>query len=245
MECTIELSPHVVSRSKRRFLRLVCHAISRLRKRPSNRSAFPSVTTCVYVCFHPPLRLFRLFHPVPPFNFLFSFHHILCRTLRNIFTFPSLILSHDFSLSTISPFSLSIRSFFPYFLFPSLRSKLVRIYVSSIHSNRGSSRVPRTWNWKAEKKGNFIVLENGGINGSRFPLQTYRLQFGHERSSLPQKGWRIFRVPLYRLPVDGSASFLFPLVSLRHFLPRFFLIFDTAIEIFPRHFDTRIEGNSL
>lgn len=33
MECTMELSPHVVSRSKRRFLHLVWHVISRLLER--------------------------------------------------------------------------------------------------------------------------------------------------------------------------------------------------------------------
>lgn len=209
MECTIELSPHVVSRSKRRFLRLVCHAISRLRKRPSNRSAFPSVTTCVYVCFHPPLRLFRLFHPVPPFNFLFSFHHILCRTLRNIFTFPSLILSHDFSLSTISPFSLSIRSFFPYFLFPSLRSKLVRIYVSSIHSNRGSSRVPRTWNWKAEKRAILLYWRMVESTDLGFLYKRIGYNSGMNGARCRRRGGEYFVFPFIDFPSMVPLRFFF------------------------------------
>lgn len=200
MVCTIELSPHVVSTSKRRrFLRPVCHAISRLRKRPSNRSAFPSVTTCVYASF----TSSTLYHPLT-FCFRSTTSFVVrCATFSRFLrlSFHTIFLFLRFFLSLCQSVASSLISSF--FLFA--RSSYVYKYVSSIHSDRGSSRVLRTWNWKAEKKGNFIVPENGGINGSRFPLQTYRLQFGHERSSLPQKGWRIFRVPLYRLAVDGSA----------------------------------------
>ena len=67
---------------------------------------------------------------------------------------------------------------------------------------------------------------NSGMNGARC----------HRR------GGEYFVSPFIDLP---SMVPLFPLVSLRHFLPRFFLIFHTTIEIFPCHFDTSIEGNLL
>lgn len=66
MKCTIELSPHVVERSRRRFLHLVRHlGISqrgfRKRETHSNRSAFPTVTTCVFTY----LLRSTLLHPFP------------------------------------------------------------------------------------------------------------------------------------------------------------------------------------
>lgn len=86
MKCTIELSPHVVSRSGRRFLRLVRHGISRFRKRThSNRSAFPTVTTCVYVPSPPPLCPSIL---VQPSSF------IAFSTRKRFFPIRSFILIH-------------------------------------------------------------------------------------------------------------------------------------------------------
>lgn len=131
MECTIELSPHVVSRSKKRFLRLVCHAISRLRKRPSNRSAFPSVTTCVYVCFHPPpcapFASSTLYHPL---TFCFrsttsfvvrctTFSRFLRLSFHTIFLFPRFLLSlcRSVASSLISCSLLFARSSYVYIRF--------------------------------------------------------------------------------------------------------------------------------
>lgn len=55
MECTIELSPHVVPRSKRRFLRLVWQRYKPSQKETLQQKCFPKCNnTCLYTYVSPP-----------------------------------------------------------------------------------------------------------------------------------------------------------------------------------------------
>lgn len=163
MKCTIELSPHVVSRSGRRFLHLVRHGISRFRKRPTPTEVLsPTLTTCVYVR-SPPFSFTPLpFHPRPTIVLYRVFHeNAFSRLPSFIFPFPFLFLPD-------SPW------------FP-------RVLVTTGSSIRNESvsrewRVSRNREFQGGIKGNFIVPEDGGTNGSRFSFTNVSIT--RERSSL-------------------------------------------------------------